>query len=91
MLLASPPARACTARFHGPYIMAASRIAGPFRRIHSNRAMVEIGFLPSEVEHAKQSGRGAVPLERGDFDAEKSGGANAFGSTNERFSPRGSQ
>jgi len=54
MLLASTRASARAAHFHGLHIVIASRIAVLFRRTHSKRVMVEIGFLPSEVERAKQ-------------------------------------
>jgi len=57
MLLASTPVSARAAHFHGLKIVTASRIAVLFGESNSSRTVVEIGFLPSEVEPAAQSGR----------------------------------
>src|SRR5258708_33135274 len=54
MLLASTPARARVAHFHGLQLVAASRIAVLLGESIKGALMVEIGFLPSEVMDAAQ-------------------------------------
>jgi len=47
-------ASARAAHFHGLQLVAASRIAVPFGESIKSVQMVEIGFLPSEVDRAAQ-------------------------------------